>query len=142
MGREMSLMGIHRARGLTFTWIDRKTTKLGPAFQSNQSSQCSFRSSRERRGGRPDGQKVSIKITADGSRWRGREIVDEKKQGEERILADHLDRLKRSDFRDFDKSGQRAYQKGKVEGIEQSKEESQLKYASRKQRDAIKSQKF
>ena len=41
------------------------------------------------------------------------------------IFAEHLDGLERSDFGDFDKPRKRAYQKGKIEFNEQSKEESQ-----------------
>ena len=47
-------------------------------------------------------------------------------QGQERILAEHLDGLKRNDFCDFDKPRKRAYQKGKIESNEQSKGGSQF----------------
>ena len=43
-------------------------------------------------------------------------------QGQERILAEHLDGLERNDFCNFDKPRKRAYQKGKTESNEQSKE--------------------
>ena len=42
--------------------------------------------------------------------------------GQERILAEHIDGLERSDFCDFDKPHQRAYHKEKIESNEQSKE--------------------
>ena len=51
----------------------------------------------------------------------------EKKQGQERILAEHLDGLERNDLCDFDKPRTRAYQKAKIESNEQSKEGGQLK---------------
>ena len=51
----------------------------------------------------------------------------EKVQGQERILAEHLDGLKRNDVCDFDKPRKRAYQKGKIESNEQSKDGGQPK---------------
>ena len=45
-----------------------------------------------------------------------------KVQGQERILAEHLDGFEMNDFRDFDKPHKRAYQKEKIESNEQSKE--------------------
>ena len=51
----------------------------------------------------------------------------EKEQDQERILAGHLDGLERSEFCDFDKPRKRAYQKGKIEFNEQSKEGGQPK---------------
>ena len=53
-------------------------------------------------------------------RWRR----ERKVQGQERILAEHLDGLKKNDFCDFDKPQKRACQKEKIESNEQSKEES------------------
>ena len=41
----------------------------------------------------------------------------EKEQDQERILAEHLDGLERSEFCDFDKPCKRAYQKGKIEFV-------------------------
>ena len=41
-----------------------------------------------------------------------------KSMGQERILAEHLGGLERSDFCDFDKPHKRAYQKGKIESYE------------------------
>ena len=52
---------------------------------------------------------------------------ERKEQGQERILAEHLDGIERNGFCDFDKPRKRAYQKGKVESIEQSKEGGQPK---------------
>ena len=51
----------------------------------------------------------------------------EKKQGEERVLVEHLDGLKRSEFGDFAKPRKRTCQKEKIESIEQSKEGDQSK---------------
>ena len=56
----------------------------------------------------------------------------EKSQDQERILAEHLDELKRSNFCHFDKPRKRAYQKGKIESIEQSKEGGQPKILFRR----------
>ena len=47
---------------------------------------------------------------------------ERKEQGQEQILAEHLYGLKMSDFCDFEKSRKHAYQKGKTESNEQSKE--------------------
>ena len=56
-------------------------------------------------------------------------IIEERKkvQGQERILAEHLEGLERNDFCDFEKPRKRAYQKGKIESNEQSKEGGQPK---------------
>ena len=67
---------------------------------------------------------------------------ERKVQGQERILAEHLDGLERNDFCDFDKPQKRAYQKGKIESNEQNKEGSQPKSVCGKERDARQSQKF
>ena len=48
-------------------------------------------------------------------------------EGQEWILVEHLDGLKRNDFCDFDKPRKRSYQKGKIESNEQSKEGGQPK---------------
>ena len=47
--------------------------------------------------------------------------------GRQRILAQHLGRLERSDFCNFEKPRKRAYQKRKIESNEQSKEGRQPK---------------
>ena len=52
---------------------------------------------------------------------------ERREQGQERILAEHLDGFERNGFCDFDKPHKRAYQKGKIESNEQSKEEGQPK---------------
>ena len=54
----------------------------------------------------------------------GRSLMkrERKVQGQERILAKHLDELERNDFCDFNNPRQRSYQKGKSESNEQSKE--------------------
>ena len=67
---------------------------------------------------------------------------ERKVQGQERILAEHLDGLERNDFCDFEKPQKRVYQKGKVESNEQSKEGGQLKSVRGKGRDARQSQKL
>ena len=48
-------------------------------------------------------------------------------KGQERILAEHLDGLERSDVSDIDKPRKHAYQKIKIEYNEQSKEEGEPK---------------
>ena len=63
--------------GLTLAGYERKTSILRPALQSNQSSMCGLRSSRDRGGGGPNGQIGSIKRAADGRRQGSREIIDE-----------------------------------------------------------------
>ena len=57
----------------------------------------------------------------------GRSLMKRKVQGQERILAEHLDVLERNDFCDFDKPRKRACQKGKIESNEQSKQGGQPK---------------
>ena len=47
-----------------------------------------------------------------------------KEQGQERILAEHLDGLERSGFCNFDKPCKRAYQKGKIESNEQGEKKA------------------
>ena len=63
-------------------------------------------------------------------------------QGQERILAEHLDGLERNDFCDFERPHKRAYQKGKIESNEQSKDGGQPKLVCGKGRDARQSQKL
>ena len=46
-------------------------------------------------------------------------------QGQERILAEHVDGLERSDFCDFDKPRKRANQKGKIR-VQTSKARSEV----------------
>ena len=72
----------------------------------------------------PNGQIVSINRAADVRRQRSRKIIDKerKKQGQKRILGEHLDGLERKGFCDFDKPRKRAYQNEKIESNEQSKE--------------------
>ena len=48
-------------------------------------------------------------------------------QGQEWILAEHLDGLERNDFCDFDTPRKCAYHKGKIESNEQRKEEGSPK---------------
>ena len=81
-------------------------------------------------------------LTEEG-REAGRSLMkrEKKVQGQERMLAEHLDGLERSGFCDFDKSNKRAYQKGKIKSNEQSKEGGQPKKACGKERDARQSQK-
>ena len=55
-------------RGLTFSRIERKTPVLKPALHYKKSSLGNLYRSRDRGGGKPNGQVVSIKRTADGRR--------------------------------------------------------------------------
>ena len=66
---------------------------------------------------------------SDERRQRNRKIIDEERrvQGQERILAKHLDRFERNDFCDFDKPRKHACQKGKIESNKRSKKRVQLK---------------
>ena len=74
-------MGVHREeRGLTFSRIERKTPVLRPALQSKQSSLCGLHRSRDRGGGGPNGQIVSVKRAADGRRQRCRKIINEERE--------------------------------------------------------------
>ena len=57
--------------------IERKTLVLRPAIQSKQSSLCGLHRSRDRVGGGPNGQIVSVKRAADGRRQRDRKIIYE-----------------------------------------------------------------
>ena len=72
----------------------------------------------------PDRQRRE-QLTEEGGedhRWREKKV-----QGQERILAEHLGRLERNNFCDFDKPRKRDYQKGKIESNKQSKEGGQPK---------------
>ena len=123
-------MGIRREEGgLAFSLIKRKTPVLRPAIQLKQSSLCGLHSSEDGGGGGPNGQIVSVKRAADERRQRIRKIIDEERkvQGQERILAEHLNGLERNDDCDFDRLRKRAYQKGKIVSNEQSKEGGQPK---------------
>ena len=61
--------------------LQAKTTAiLRSMLQSNQRSLCGPHRSRNREGGGPDGQIISLKRTADGRRQRSREIIDEKRK--------------------------------------------------------------
>ena len=53
---------------------------LIPALQSKQSSLCGLHRSRDRGGGGPNGQIVSVKRAADGRRQRGRKIINEERE--------------------------------------------------------------
>ena len=52
--------------------------------------------------------KLREQLTEEG-REAGRSLMKRKAPGQERILAEHLDGLKRSDFCDFEKPHQRVY---------------------------------
>ena len=67
---------------------------------------------------------------------------ERKVQGQERILAEHFDRLERSSFCDFDKPHKHTYEKAKIESSEQSKEGGLPKQVCGKGRDARQSQKL
>ena len=114
-------MGIHREGGLTFARIERKTPVLRPVLQSKQSSLCGLHRSGDQGKGGSNGQIVSVKkqLTEEGR--------ESKVQGQEQILAEHLDGLERNDFCDFEKLRKRACQKRKIESNEQSKEAGQPK---------------
>ena len=74
-------MEIHREEGgLTFARIERKTPVLRPALQSKQCSLCGLHRSRDRGGGGPNGQIISIKRTADGRRQRSWKIINEREK--------------------------------------------------------------
>ena len=73
-------MGIHREGGLTFACIERKTPVLRPALQSSPFSLCGPHRSRDRDGGGPNGQIVSVKRATEGRKQRSRKIIDEKKK--------------------------------------------------------------
>ena len=55
-------------------------TEVGAEFQSKQSSLCGLHRSRDRGGGRPNGQIVSVKRAADGRRQRSRKIINEERE--------------------------------------------------------------
>ena len=60
-GLEVSLVGIYWEKGdLTFARIEKKTPVLRPALQSKQSSLWGLQRSRDRGGGGPNGQIVSV----------------------------------------------------------------------------------
>ena len=74
-------MGIQREeRSLTFARIERKTPMLRPELQSNQSFLCSLHHSRDRGGGGPNAQIVSIIKAADRRRQKSMNIVDEMRE--------------------------------------------------------------
>ena len=121
-------MGIHQEKGsLTFARIERKTPVLRLALQLKQSSLCGLHRSGDQRGGGPNGQIISVKRAANGRRQRSQKIINEERkvQGQERILAEPLDRLEKNNFCDFDKPQKCTYQKGKIVSNEQSKEGGQ-----------------
>ena len=112
-------MGIHQGEALNLLGL-RKTPVLRPALQSNQSSLCGLHCSRDQGGGELDNKIISIKKATDGRRQTSREIIEEKR---EKYRAKN--RLKRNDFCDLEKPCKHAYQKGKIEFIEQSKKRGQ-----------------
>ena len=69
-------------RGFTFSRSERKTPVLEPALQSDQSFLCGIHSSssRNRGGGGPNDQIVTIKGAADGRKRRSRKIINEERQ--------------------------------------------------------------
>ena len=58
----------------------RKTPVLRPALQSKQSSLCGLHCSRDRGGGGPNGQILSVKRAADERKHRSRKIIDEERE--------------------------------------------------------------
>ena len=74
-------MGIYcEERGLTFARIERTAPVLRPALQSKQSSLCGLHRSGNGGGGGPNGQIVSVKRAANGSRQRSQKIIDEERE--------------------------------------------------------------
>ena len=64
----------------------------------------------------PNGQIVSPKKQLmEECKEAGKSLMERKVQGQERILAEHLDGLERSNFCDFDKPHKHACQKAKIE---------------------------
>ena len=63
-------------------------------------------------------------------------------QGQKQILAKHLYGHERSDFCDFDKLRKHAYQKGKVEPNQQSKQAGRSKQFCGKEREVRQSRKL
>ena len=101
------------------------TLVLRPALQSKQSSLCGLHRSRDRRGGVTNGQIVSIKRAPGGRRQRSRKIIDKKREkyrAKNGSLWNTSTDSKGTNIVDFDKPTKRAYQKGKIESNEQSKE--------------------
>ena len=81
-------------------------------------------------GGGPNGQIVSIKRAADTRRQRSREIIDQEKEkyrAKNGSLQNISTDSKEMTFCNFDKLCKHAYQKGKIESNEQSKERGQSK---------------
>ena len=79
-------------------------------------------------GGGLNGQVVSIKKAADRRWQRCRENIDEKREKyRARMDPCGISRLSRKERLFFDKPRKRAYQKGKIESNEQSKEKNQPK---------------
>ena len=109
-----------------------KTLVFRPALQSNQSSLFRLHGSSKRGGEESNGQVVSLKRAADEKgREAGRSLQKRKIQGQKRILAKHLDKLKRNNFCDFEKPPKHAYQKGYIEFNEQSREASRIKFVEK-----------
>ena len=127
---EVNLVGIHREKeGLAFVRIERKTPILRLALQSKQSSLRGPHRCRNRRGGKPNGQIVSVKRVADRRRRRNKEFINKErekcraKNGSLRNTS--TDYSKGTTFCDFCKPHKRSCQKGKIESNEQSKKGGQ-----------------
>ena len=98
-------------------------------LQSNQSSMCGLHRSGDRGEGGPNGQIVSVKRTDDARRQRSRILLmrREKSTGPRTDPCETPRRTRKNDFCNFDRPHKRAYQKGKIESNEQSKEGGQPK---------------
>ena len=98
---------------------------LRPALQSKQNSLCGLHRSGDRGGGGPNGQIVSVNRAADGGRQRSRKIINgkrEKNRAKNGSLQNTSTDSKGTTFVILKKPHKRAYQKGKIESSEQSKE--------------------
>ena len=120
------MVGIHLERSLTFSRIERKTPVLGPALQS-KSELLVWPPPQWGTEGEED-QIISIKRAADGRRQRSREVIDEEKStGPKTDPCGTPRRTRKERLCDFGKPHKRAYQKGKIEFNEQSKDGGQPK---------------
>ena len=118
---------------------------LRPALQFKQSSLCGLHRSEDQGRGGPNGHIISIKKTVDGRRQRGQKIINEEREkhrAKNGSLRNTSTDSKRTTFVIFDKPHKRAYQKGKIESNEQSKEGGQPKSVCGKRQDARQGQKL
>ena len=86
--------------------------------------------------GGSNGQIVSVKRATDGRRHRSRKIINDEREKYRAKNGSLLNTSTESKGAAFDKPHKRAYQKGKIESSEQSKEGDQPKSVCGKGRDA------